>query len=157
MGEPFGREGEGERGRGGAHPFHPLTPSPPRGGGVGGNVADAISHATCAAAADLNAAAIVTCTMSGSMARMVARYRPKSPILAVSPNRATRNRLCLSWGVVPMSLKHVTDTDEMIAQSVDTALSAGLVEKGDRVIITAGIPLERTGTTNLLRVYDIPE
>ena len=120
------------------------------------SVADAISHATCAAAADLNAAAIITCTMSGSTARMVARYRPKSPILAVSPSRATRNRLCLSWGVVSMPLDHARDSDEMVAQSVDAALRAGLVQRGDRVIITAGIPLERTGTTNLLRVYDIP-
>lgn len=129
-----------------------------RGGeGERGSVSDAISHATCAAAADLNAAGIITCTMSGSTARMVARYRPRSPILAVSPNQATRNRLCLSWGVVPMPLEQVRDSDEMVAQSVDAALRAGLVKKGDRVIITAGIPLERTGTTNLLRVYDIPE
>ena len=121
------------------------------------DVSDAISHATCAAAADLNAAGIITCTMSGSTARMVARYRPQCPIIAVSPNQTTRNRLCLSWGVVPMPLKQVSDTDEMVAQSVDAALRAGLVKKGERVIITAGIPLEQTGTTNLLRVYDIPE
>ena len=148
------RGGEGERG---SAPALPFTPSPPRGRAAEGSVSDAISHATCAAAADLNAAGIITCTMSGSTARMVARYRPRSPILAVSPNQATRNRLCLSWGVVPMPLEQVRDSDEMVAQSVDAALRAGLVKKGDRVIITAGIPLERTGTTNLLRVYDIPE
>jgi len=145
---------EEQRSRGaGGTPLLPCPPAPLQ----GFSVADAISHATCAAAADLNAAAIITCTMSGSTARMVARYRPESPILAVSPNRATRNRLCLSWGVVPMPLKHGTDTDEMIAQSVEIALRAGLVQRGDRVVITAGIPLERTGTTNLLRVYDIPK
>ncbi|MFH1006519.1 MAG: pyruvate kinase [Candidatus Latescibacterota bacterium] len=121
------------------------------------SVSDAISHATCSAAADLEVAAIITATMSGSTARMVARYRPRAPILAVSPNRDTRNRLCLSWGVVPMPLGHVSDTDEMVAQSVETALGTGLVARGDRVILTAGIPLEQTGTTNLLRVYDIPE
>ncbi len=151
------RGGEGERGSALFSPPHPLTPSLHRGGGAEGSVADAISHATCAAAAYLDAAAIITCTMSGSTARMVARYRPHSPILAVSPNQATRNRLCLSWGVVPMPLEQVSDTDAMIAQSVDAALRAGLVKKGDRVIITAGIPLEKTGTTNLLRVYDIPK
>ncbi len=145
-----------ERGKGGESVRERVRLSPPEGTGSEGCVADAISHATCAAAADLNAAGIITCTMSGSTARMVARYRPQSPILAVSPSRATRNRLCLSWGVIPMPLDHARDSDEMVSESVDAALRAGLVKKGDRVIITAGIPLERTGTTNLLRVYDIP-
>ena len=122
----------------------------------GSSVADAVSHASCEAAHDLNAAAIITCTMSGSTARMVARYRPRPRIIAATPNSKTMARLCLSWGVEPVHLGSIRDTDDMTEQCIRIALEKKWVKGGDRVVITAGVPLEVPGTTNLLKVHDIP-
>lgn len=122
----------------------------------GSSVADAVSHACCEAAHDLDATAIITCTMSGSTARKVARYRPRPRIIAVSPNSKTVTRLCLSWGVEPIRIGSVQDTDDMTDQSVRAALQNKWVRPGDRVVITAGVPIEVPGTTNLMRVHDVP-
>ena len=113
---------------------------------------DAISHATCQVALDLKAKAIVTFTLSGSTARMVSRYRPPVPIIAASTRDSTVRKLALSWGVYPFKSDELENTDDMIEKSRKVALATGLVEKGDKIIITAGIPFKIPGTTNLLKV-----
>ena len=113
---------------------------------------DAISHATCQVALDLKAKAIVTFTFSGSTARMVSRYRPPVPIIAASTQDSTVRKLALSWGVYPFKSEELENTDDMIEKSRKVALATRLVKKGDKIIITAGIPFKIPGTTNLLKV-----
>ncbi len=117
------------------------------------SVTDAISHATVQAASDLGAAAIITSTQSGSTARMVSRYRPEAPVIAVTTDAVVARRLNLSWGVHPMVGELTSNTDEMINSSVARALDAGLIKNGDLVVLTAGVPVGVPGTTNLLKVH----
>ena len=116
---------------------------------------DAISHATCQVAQDLGVKAIITFTFSGSTARRVARYRPRVPIIAASPNEKTVRRLVLSWGVYPLQSPDLKNTDEMISKSKKIALKTGMVQKGDKIVITAGVPFGIPGTTNLLKVETV--
>ena len=113
---------------------------------------DAIGHATCEIAQDLKAAAIVTFTFSGSTARMVARYRPRVPIIARSPKKNTVQKLTLSWGVYPLKSLEIKDTDDMIQKAKKMALKTGLVHRGEKIVIIAGIPFGIAGTTNLIKV-----
>ena len=119
-------------------------------------VEDAISHATCQTAVDLRASAIITCTTSGLTARLVARYRPRAPVIAVSPNEDTLRRLALVRGVYPVRIEPTLDTDDMLAKSMRAALRTGMVRPGDHLVITAGIPIAQPGTTNLLRALRAP-
>ncbi|MHB1043960.1 MAG: pyruvate kinase [Eubacteriales bacterium] len=118
-------------------------------------VTDAISFATCATAEDLGAAAIITSTESGYTAKMVSKYRPRAPIIAVTPNARVMRRLALVWGVQPLLVKYTTGTDEMIASALEVSLAAGFIKGGDLVVITAGVPVGVHGTTNLLRVHTV--
>lgn len=113
---------------------------------------DAISHATCATAEDLKAAAIITATESGSTARMVSKYRPKPQIIAVTPSKAVQKRLLLVWGVEPLYAPKVEGTDAMVNQAIEVSLEENLIKNGDLVAITTGVPVGIPGTTNLLRV-----
>lgn len=117
------------------------------------SVTNAISHATCTTARDIGASAIITCTKSGYTARMVSRYRPSSPIIAVTPDESVARKLSIVWGVYPLISEEVNTTDEMIDVSVQTALNTGLIRNGDVVVISAGIPVAMTGTTNMLKVH----
>jgi len=114
---------------------------------------EAISHATVQIAHGLGAAAIITATESGYTPRMVSRYRPRAPIVAVTPHRKTLHRMLLLWGVCPLLGAATKDTDEMMENAVETALASGLVKEGDLVVITAGVPVGTAGTTNLIRVH----
>lgn len=116
-------------------------------------VTDAISHATCTSAYDLGARAIITSTKSGHTARMVSKYRPQAPIIAVTPKMKVVRRLCLVWGVYPLLEAETTGTDEMISEAIKASLAAGYIKCGDLVIITAGVPVGVPGTTNLLKVH----
>ncbi|MCL5039171.1 MAG: pyruvate kinase, partial [Firmicutes bacterium] len=118
-------------------------------------VTDAISHATCSTAQDLGARAILTATQSGYTARMVAKYRPRSPILAMTPVEAVRRKLALVWGVHSLPVQDTSNTDEMIETAVLRAKEAGAIADGDLVVITAGIPVGIAGTTNLLKVHTV--
>jgi len=120
-------------------------------------ITDAIGQATCEIAYELRATAIVTSTQSGFAARMVARHRPSMPIVAVTAERRTWRQLALVWGVEPLLVPHCASTDEMIASGEQAALAAGLVQPGDVVIFTAGVPPEVTGRTNMLKVHVIGE
>jgi len=113
---------------------------------------DAISHATCTTAEGLGAAAIITATESGSTARMVSKYRPKSRVIAVTPNLAVLRKLLLVWGIEPIYAHNAEGTDTMIEQSIEASLKAGLIKNGDLIVITAGVPVGIPGTTNLLKV-----
>ncbi len=116
------------------------------------DVTNAISHATCMMAGDLNAAAIITVSKSGRTARMVSKYRPVSPIIGACLTGKVYRQLGLSWGVVPLLLEQKDKADELFDYAVDTAEEAGIIEKGDVVVLTAGVPLGVSGTTNLIKV-----
>ena len=118
-------------------------------------VTDSISFATFQAAHDLGASAIITATTSGHTARMISKYRPGAPIIAVTPYEAVVRKLSLVWGVMPMQVESMENTDEMIETAVAGALTTQLVRPGDLVVITAGVPLGITGTTNLLKVHTV--
>jgi len=118
-------------------------------------ITDAIGEATAGIARDLGAAAIMASTFSGYTARMVSRYRPKTPIIGVTANPATYRRLALSWGVRPLLVKHAANTDETISLSIEGALREGLVKSGDVVVITAGVPAGVPGNTNLIKVQTV--
>lgn len=119
---------------------------------VKATIPDAISHATCQIAQDLKAAAIVTFTLSGSTARLVSRYRPRVPIIAGSTEDSTVRKLALSWGVYPYKSPEIKDTDDMICRAKHTARKSGLLRRGERIVITAGIPFAIPGITNLIKV-----
>lgn len=123
----------------------------------GNIVANAISHASCTTAADLEAAAIVTPTHSGSTARMVSKFRPKAPIIAVTTNDSVCRQLSLSFGVYPLLVDAMDNTDILIENSVNTAVENGYVKSGDLIVITAGIPSGVAGTTNLIKVHIVSE
>lgn len=120
-------------------------------------VTDAISYATCYTAQELGASAIVTATQSGYTARMVSKYRPQAPIIAVTPINKVAQSLTLSWGVYPVISSPIKSTDDMFKVVLESALAANLINMGDLVIITAGLPVGISGTTNFLRIETIGE
>lgn len=117
------------------------------------NVQNAISLATCNTAADLKASAIITATQTGHSAKMVCKYRPECPVIAVTPYEKVARRLALNWGVFPLVTYKTASTDDLIQSSVTKALETGYVKKGDLVVIAAGIPVDYAGTTNMLKVH----
>jgi pyruvate kinase len=116
------------------------------------DVTNAISHATCTMAGDLNAAAIITVSKSGRTARMVSKYRPSCPIVGACLTQRVYRQLALSWGVLPLLIDEKTDAEELFDYAVDAAEKAGFISKGDVVVLTAGVPLGVSGTTNLIKV-----
>ncbi len=126
-----------------------------RAGAAKQRITEAISYATCAAAHDLGAAAIITATTSGHTARMVARYRPRAPIVAATADPRVVGRLTLVWGVLPVLVPRREDTDAIVDAAVEAAMEAGAVKNGDLVAITAGVPAGVPGTTNLLKVQTV--
>jgi pyruvate kinase len=123
--------------------------------GTTGELPAAIAHATREVAALTGARAIVTPTSSGSTARLVAATRPPVPILALSTEETTVRQLCLTWGVVPRRIGHAGSSDELFEICRQKVLECGLAAPGDHVVVTLGVPLERAGTTNLLRILEI--
>ncbi len=118
----------------------------------GQNIAEAIGHASNTIAADLNAAAIITPTQSGVTARMISRYRPKSLIIATTPYPEVARSLALNWGVHCLITPESTGTDELLSMAVTKALDNNLVKTGDIVVLTAGVPVGKVGTTNMIKV-----
>ena len=113
---------------------------------------EAVGRAACDLADDVDAACIVTFTQSGSTASLVAKCRPRQPILALTPLESTYRRLSMVWGVVPVLGSGMGNTDEMIANALSEALRSGLAQRGQRVVVTAGVPVGAPGTTNLIKV-----
>ncbi|HAW60570.1 MAG TPA: pyruvate kinase [Actinobacteria bacterium] len=122
---------------------------------VKGDVSDAISFAACELAADLGVGFIVTATQSGSTARRVSRYRPPAGIVAVSPEDGTVRQLTLSWGVIPLLVPPSKDISEVFDGGVKAVQGRGLVTKGDRVVITAGVLVNVPGTTDIIKVQEV--
>ncbi|WP_435921794.1 pyruvate kinase [Paenibacillus sp. DYY-L-2] len=118
-------------------------------------VTEAISQSVANSALELNAKAIITSTETGYTARMVSKYRPKAPIIAVTTEDQTLRRLALNWGVNPVKGQVATSTDEMFDNAMKGGLDSGLVKEGDLVVITAGIPLGRSGSTNLIKIGQV--
>ena len=114
-----------------------------------------ISRAACMLTLDLKAAAIVATSSSGSTARLVARFRPSAPIIALTDHIETQRQLSLSWGVIPYLVGSFIDTDRMFASARSWAMEKGVVKPGDCLVVTAGVPVGVSGTTNLLKVMEI--
>lgn len=119
------------------------------------SISEAISHATCRAAADLNAAAILTATQSGATARMVSKFRPATPIVALTPVPEVARRLMVVWGVQPTIVPHTNQVDEMLDVAFDVVRRRSDIKPGDRIVITAGVRTGEPGSTNLLQVYEV--
>ncbi|SFJ26176.1 MULTISPECIES: pyruvate kinase [unclassified Bacillus (in: firmicutes)] len=121
-------------------------------------ITDAISQSVAHTAIALDVAAIVAPTESGYTAKMISKYRPKSPIVAVTSNEQVCRRLALSWGVQAyMAEEKAKSTDEMLETAIQTAMDAEMIGLGDTVVITAGVPLAETGTTNLMKIHVVGE
>ena len=127
--------------------FKTLAP-----GHLSGDITSAISHATVTTAHDLNAAAIITVTKSGNTARQISKYRPNCLIISATTSEKVRRQNNLSWGVLPVMCEEKSNTDELFSHAVEVAKKTGYIKKGDIVVITAGIPLGQSGTTNMLKV-----
>ena len=119
------------------------------------DVERSVSHAACDMADSLDVEAIVTTTMGGLTARQAARFRPQKRILAPTPNAWTYRRLALIWGVTPLLIAPAVHTDDMIRVVFEAILEAGLAKEGEKVVVSAGIPLAAAGQTNLLAVLEI--
>lgn len=117
------------------------------------DVTNAISHATVTSAHDLGAAAILTVTKSGRTARMISKYRPSCPIICCTMDDAICRKLNLSWGVIPLKIEEAHNTDELFDRAVKAGEQAGLLHDGELVVMTAGVPLGVSGTTNLMKVH----
>lgn len=117
------------------------------------DVTNAISHATVTSAHDLNASAIITVTKSGSTARILSRYRPACVIVGCTTEKHVWRQLALSWGTVPLMIAEESNTDDLFEHAVDAAVKNGLVHDGELVVLTAGVPLGISGTTNLMKVH----
>jgi pyruvate kinase len=122
---------------------------------VENSVENAISRSAWEIARELGASAIVASTASGMTARLVARFRPSMPIIAVTHRESTFRQLSLSWGVIPAITKHFTSTDEMFQEARQWVVEHSVATSGDRIVVTAGIPIGQMGTTNLIRVMEI--
>ncbi len=118
-------------------------------------ITSAIAYATCSAAMDLDAAAIITVTMSGYTAEAISRFKPRCPIIGCTVNDRVCRQLNLLWGVSPLLVRQEDNMEELFADAVSEAKRAGYVKSGDVVVITAGVPLAVAGTTNMIHVVEV--
>ncbi len=121
------------------------------------NVTNAIAHAAVTTAHDIGAKAIITVTKSGSTARNLSKFRPACMIIGCTPNQMVLRQMSMSWGVYPVFTDEKENTDELLDCAVKAAEGTGFVEKGDTVVLTAGIPLGIAGNTNMLKVSEVEE
>ena len=119
------------------------------------NAVDAISHSTCGMAIDLDAKAIVACSISGGTARMVSRFRSPVPIIGLTVNEKTYRKLALSWGVIPAMCEQFSSTDVLFYTAKKIATEMLDLKKGDRIVITGGSTNGLPGTTSLIKVEEI--
>ena len=119
------------------------------------DITEAISYATCTTAMDLNAAAIITVTMSGFTAEMISKYKPGCSIIGCSVNPRVCRQLNLLWGVAPLLVEREENAEELFEEAVRNARKAGYVKQGDTVVLAAGVPLGTPGRTNMIRVVEV--
>jgi pyruvate kinase len=120
-------------------------------------VSNAVGYAACQLAQNINAKAIICFTEHGFTTRILSKYRQQIPVVAVTPTEEVQRRLTLYWGVQSLQLQEVHNTDAMIILAEQAALQHGFVEKGDIVVMIAGLPLAITGVTNLIKAHRIGE
>ena len=116
-------------------------------------VSDATAHAACLTAKDVNAAAIVTVTESGTTARLLSKYRPEQPIIACVMKEQVQRQLSLSWGITPLMMALAHSTDELIEMSTSLAKENGFLHNGELAVVTAGVPVGVSGTTNMIKIH----
>lgn len=116
------------------------------------DIPESVAHASCVLADHLDARAIVAHTQTGLTARHISRFRPRQPIIALSPNAKTVQRLTLFWGCLPRLITDPQNTDDMIEKAAQSALETDEVSAGDTIVVTMGHPIRATGTTNMIRV-----
>ncbi|MDE7156375.1 MAG: pyruvate kinase [Lachnospiraceae bacterium] len=119
------------------------------------DITDAISHATCTTAHDLNARAIITVSKSGRTARMVSKYRPACDIFGCTTQENIRRQLNLSWGITPILIQEEQDTFDLFENAIQVIQDIGLLKQDDLTVITAGVPLGISGTTNMIKVHTV--
>ena len=117
------------------------------------NISAATAHAACTTAADIQASAIITVSKSGETARLLSKCRPATHIIACVMDDTVQRQLNAAWGVTPILMDYAHSTDEMISKSVETAEKAGIVKSGEMVVVTAGVPVGVSGTTNMIKVH----
>lgn len=117
------------------------------------NITDAIGQSVAHTALNLDVNAIITPTESGHTARMISKYRPKAPIIAVTAHKSVNRLLCLVWGVYPQLGQPAQTTDDMLDIAVQESINSKIVKHGDLVVITAGVPVGESGTTNLMKIH----
>jgi pyruvate kinase len=117
--------------------------------------AHAIAHAACSMAVDIKAGAIATFTKSGATARLVSQLRPPGPIIALTQHSHVFRQLALCWGVHPIMLTEVSDTESTLAMVENTLLQRGLVKSGESLVITGGLPLAARGPANFVKLSTI--
>lgn len=121
------------------------------------NITNAISHATCTTAVEVGAKAIITSTSSGYTARMVSSYRPQAPIIAAVSSERVMRQMSLIWSVKSVLTPMVSNTDDLIEVAIANSIKENLIESGDVVVITAGVPVGKAGTTNLIKVHIVTD
>lgn len=117
------------------------------------SVSDATAHAACLTARDVNAAAIVTVSESGTTARLLSKYRPQQPIIACVMREQVQRQLSLSWGITPLTMSLAHSTDELIEMSTALAKENGYLHNGELAVVTAGVPVGVSGTTNMIKIH----
>jgi pyruvate kinase len=117
------------------------------------SIAAATAHAACTTAQDIGADAVITVSTSGTTARLVSRFHPETPVVACLVDQRVQRQMALYWGVTPILMPVVQSTDELVEQAVEAAKDRGLVKPGDLVVITAGVPVGVSGTTNMIQVH----
>ena len=117
------------------------------------SVSDATAHAACLTAKDVNAAAIVTVSESGTTARLLSKYRPQQPIIACVMKEQVQRQLSLSWGITPLMMSLAHSTDELIEMSTSLAKENGYLHNGELAVVTAGVPVGVSGTTNMIKIH----
>ena len=117
------------------------------------SVSDATAHAACLTAKDVNASAIVTVSESGNTARLLSKYRPKQPIIACVMREQVQRQLSLSWGITPLMMALAHSTDELIEMSTALAKENGYLHNGELAVVTAGVPVGVSGTTNMIKIH----
>ena len=117
------------------------------------SVSDATAHAACLTARDVNAAAIVTVSESGNTARLLSKYRPQQPIIACVMREQVQRQLSLSWGITPLMMSLAHSTDELIEMSTALAKENGYLHNGELAVVTAGVPVGVSGTTNMIKIH----
>ena len=119
------------------------------------NRTNAVSDAACTMAKDLSAKAINALTKFGETARKMSKFRPSEPVVAATPEQKTFHQLALSWSVYPVMAKYQSTSDALFQHAIDCAKQIDMVEDGDTVVIAAGIPLDMSGNTNILKVETV--